>query len=206
MRQVVVRLMIATVHPKQYTYARKIAECMTRYRNHVTFDNRTCPEQWSIWEDFGECSVTCGEGKQYQTRKRFLPCAKIYETVIQKNVCNQTKCPVFKWGYLNSMNLTIEEKKELMKDELVELKANLTVEKKNTSAAIRRRISAHDDRPSASSVGYFAIVLLVIPLVLIVCVDCIRCCQSKKKSKRKRICPSKRKTGVELTVTELYTE
>lgn len=50
-------------------------------------------DQWSTWEDFGECSVTCGEGKKSQTRKRFLPCAKIDETVIQNNVCKKTKCP-----------------------------------------------------------------------------------------------------------------
>ncbi|VDI69910.1 Hypothetical predicted protein [Mytilus galloprovincialis] len=169
-------------------------------------DNRSCPDQWSTWEDFGECSVTCGEGKKSQTRKRFLPCAKIVETVIQNNVCNKTKCPVYKWDYLNSMSLTIEEKKEMMKDELVELKANLTVDKKNTSSAIRRRTSAPDDRPSASSVGYIAILLLVIPLVLIVGVDSIRCFQSKKKYRKKRICPSQRETGEEQTVTDLKTE
>ncbi|CAC5404313.1 unnamed protein product [Mytilus coruscus] len=114
--------------------------------------NKTiCPESWSEWTDLGGCSVTCGEGKQYQTKTRFLPWAKINETIIEENVCNQTKCTVFKWDSLR--NLTFEEKKEMMKEELVELKANLTVDRKNTSAAIRRKTSARDDRTSASSLG-----------------------------------------------------
>lgn len=112
---------------------------------------------------------------------------------------------VFKWDHLNERNLTFEEKKEMMKHELVEIKANLTVDKKNTSSAIRRRTSAPDHRHSASSFGYVGIILLVLPLVLLVCADCIRCCQPKEKYRKKRICLSKRETGVELTVMELET-
>ncbi|XP_071155493.1 uncharacterized protein [Mytilus edulis] len=157
-------------------------------------DHRTCPEQWSEWANLGRCSVTCGQGIQHQTRNRFLFCAQINETDVGETDCYHTNCPVSKWDHLNSRNLTFEEKKKMMKNELVEIKANLTVDKQNTSAAVRRRTSAPDHRPSASSVGYFGISLLVLPLVLLVCADCTRCCQSKEKSSRKRICPSKSKT------------
>lgn len=94
----------------------------------------------------------------------------------------------------------------MMKDELAELKTILTIDKSNISAAIRRKTSAPDYRISASVLGCFGITLLVISLSLIVYADCTGCCQSKKKSRKKRIYLRKRETGVKLTVTEVDTQ
>ncbi|VDI45077.1 Hypothetical predicted protein [Mytilus galloprovincialis] len=63
-----------------------------------------------------------------------------------------TTVSVFRWAYLKDSNLTFEEIKEEMKEYLDELKSNLTVDKKTTTAAIRRKISVRDFRTSAVSV------------------------------------------------------
>ncbi|XP_052093870.1 thrombospondin-2-like [Mytilus californianus] len=160
----------------------------TVIKENFCYDTK-CPESWSVWANLGGCSVTCGEGKQYQTKHRFLPLVQINETVIKKNVCYETKCPVFKWINLKSENLTIEDKKEMMKGELVDLKANLTIDKKNTSAAIRRRTSARDNRPFATLMGYVGVIILIIPVVLIIYADFTKCCQSKKISRKKKVHP-----------------
>ena len=91
---------------------------------------------------------------------------------------------VSKWNYLIEKNLTKDELKEELKEEISELKSNLTINAKNTSAAIRRRTSARDDRTSAFSVGYVGISILVIPLVLMVCFDGSNCFASIKASKQ----------------------
>ncbi|VDI69911.1 Hypothetical predicted protein [Mytilus galloprovincialis] len=109
-------------------------------------------------------------------------------TLYSSNVTAALGLPfVFKWDQLNSRKLTFEEKKEMMNDELAELKTNLTIDKSNISAAIRRKTSAPDYRTSSSGLGCFGITLLVISLSLIVYADCTGCRQSQKKSRKKRI-------------------
>jgi hypothetical protein len=81
---------------------------------------------------------------------------------------------VYKWAHLKDKNLTTVEMKETMKHELDEMKINLTIDRKNTSMAIRRRISARDERLSAASVGYAVIAMLTIPAILIFLCDCNR--------------------------------
>ena len=36
--------------------------------NQDKIDTHPCPCVWGEWEDFGECSVTCGEGVKVKTR------------------------------------------------------------------------------------------------------------------------------------------
>ena len=72
---------------------------------------------------------------------------------------------------MKELNLTKDDLKEVMKDELDEMKSNLTIDSKNMSATIRKRISARDDRPSAASVGYVGVALLLIPLLMIISFD-----------------------------------
>lgn len=87
-----------------------------------------------------------------------------------------------KWAYLKDKNLTRAELKEAMKHELDEMTANLTINSKNTSMAIRRLISARDERLSSASVGYVGIVMLAIPAILLFLCDCPRLFQSTVKT------------------------
>ncbi|XP_071172147.1 semaphorin-5B-like [Mytilus edulis] len=138
-----------------------------------------CPGSWNCWEDDGHCSTSCDNGTQIRRRRCDNPaptndgdeCPGDNVTYVQ---CNIKECPVYKWGHLKELNLTKDDLKEMMKEELNEMKSNLTIDSKNISASIRKRISARDDRTSAASVGYVGVALLVIPLVMIICVDAPR--------------------------------
>ncbi|XP_076090182.1 peroxidasin homolog isoform X1 [Mytilus galloprovincialis] len=90
----------------------------------------------------------------------------------------------FRWAYLKDSNLTFEEIKEEMKEYLEELKFNMTVDKKTTTAAIRRKISVRDFRTSAVSVGASGIILLIIPAVFIFTIDLTRFIQYIQNRKR----------------------
>ncbi|CAC5413615.1 unnamed protein product [Mytilus coruscus] len=91
---------------------------------------------------------------------------------------------VFRWAYLKDSNLTFEEIKEEMKEYLDELKSNLTVDQKTTTAAIRRKISVRDNRTSAVSVGSTGIILLIIPAIFIFSLDFTRFIQYIQNRKR----------------------
>ncbi|CAG2233631.1 unnamed protein product [Mytilus edulis] len=121
---------------------------------------------WSCWEDDGHCSNTCGNGTQIRRRRCNNPAPTIDgDECPGENVtnvpCNMKECPVYKWGHLKELNLTKDDLKEMMKEELNQMKSNLTIDPKNISASIRKRISARDDRPSAASVGYVGVALLM---------------------------------------------
>ncbi|VDI15757.1 Hypothetical predicted protein [Mytilus galloprovincialis] len=138
-----------------------------------------CPGSWSCWEDDGHCSTSCGNGTQLRRRRCNNPApTNGGETcpgdILTKVHCNTKECPVYKWGHLKEFNLTQNDLKEIMEDEMNEMKKNLTIDSKNISAAIRKRISARDDRLSAASVGYVGVALLLIPLVMIIVVDAPR--------------------------------
>ncbi|VDI47766.1 Hypothetical predicted protein [Mytilus galloprovincialis] len=131
---------------------------------------------WNCWEDDGHCSTSCGNGTQKKRRHcdNSAPtnngdeCPGANVTYVH---CNIKECPVHIWGHLKELNLTISDLKETMKKELNEIKSNLTIDSKNISASIRKRISARDDRPSAASVGYVGVALLLIPFVMIIRLD-----------------------------------
>lgn len=72
-----------------------------------------------------------------------------------------------KWQFLDNLNLTIDEIKILMKDELESLKSNLTVNKKNTSAFLRTKTSAVDNRPVSQSLGAVGVIALILVAVLL---------------------------------------
>ncbi|VDI20318.1 Hypothetical predicted protein [Mytilus galloprovincialis] len=128
---------------------------------------------WTCWEDDGQCSTSCGNGTQI--RRRLCNNPNYGDACSGKHIisvhCNIKDCPVYKWGHLKDLNLTKDDLKEVMKDELDEMKSNLTIDSKNMSATIRKRISARDIRPSAASVGYVGVSLLLIPLLMIISFD-----------------------------------
>lgn len=81
---------------------------------------------------------------------------------------------VFRWSYLKEQNLTKWQLLETLKEEINDMKENLTLNSKQTSLAIRRRTSARDDRLSAASCGYVGIGILSAVAILMVCSDCSR--------------------------------
>ncbi|XP_052099839.1 hemicentin-1-like [Mytilus californianus] len=150
--------------------------CIGGHIQNLECNAITCQGSWGCWQTVGHCSHSCGNGTSLKVRECNNPVPTNGETYCEgKNTtlewCNLRECPVYKWGHLKDLNLTIAELKEIMKEEINELKGNLTVDNKNTSSAIRRRISARDDRPSAASFGYFGVVMLATPFVLMVCLD-----------------------------------
>ena len=54
------------------------------------------------------------------------------------------------------------------------IEKNITVEKKNVSKSIRKRICAHDDRPVSQSIGGTAVIFVGIPIVLLIVLDTIK--------------------------------
>ncbi|XP_050398454.1 mucin-22-like [Patella vulgata] len=53
----------------------------------------------------------------------------------------------------------------------------LTVDKKNISAVVQKKVSAQDKRSSSVAIGYMGIVFLILPLLLIIAVDLPTCIQ-----------------------------
>ncbi|XP_076109140.1 uncharacterized protein LOC143077984 [Mytilus galloprovincialis] len=68
----------------------------------------------------------------------------------------------------NNKNLSEEELYDVIK----ELEKKLTVDKKTTSAYIRRHTSARDDRKSSVTIGTVGIVVVCLPVVLMTLSDC----------------------------------
>ncbi|CAG2204407.1 unnamed protein product [Mytilus edulis] len=85
------------------------------------------------------------------------------------------------WGSARGMNLTFEELREMLKPDLDFLKKELGVNKYNTSRMRRSKISAPDDRISATSVGYVGVVFICIITVMIVFLDILGCLVAKFK-------------------------
>ncbi|XP_063410476.1 complement factor H-like [Mytilus trossulus] len=85
------------------------------------------------------------------------------------------------WGFAHGMNLTFEELREMLKPDLDLLKKELSVTKSNTSRMRRSKISATDDRVSATSIGYVGVVFICLITVMIVFLDILGCFAAKLK-------------------------
>ncbi|VDI47438.1 Hypothetical predicted protein [Mytilus galloprovincialis] len=75
------------------------------------------------------------------------------------------------WGSARGMNLTFEELRKVLRPDINFLKKELSVNKSNTNRMRRSKISAPDDRVSATSVGYVGVVFICLITVLIVLFD-----------------------------------
>ena len=82
--------------------------------------------------------------------------------------CHCTSVVENKWSFIEGLNLTREEIKIMMKEELQQIRQNLTIDKTDTSAYMRTKISAPDDRMSSKSMGILGIILLTSVLMLVV--------------------------------------
>ncbi|XP_071163961.1 uncharacterized protein [Mytilus edulis] len=87
-------------------------------------------------------------------------------------VCN---CPCSlvssKWDFLNGLNLTKKELEVYLEEEIANLRGNLTIDPKGTSAFKNTKISAPDSRPSSAAVGALGIILLTVIFGLILISD-----------------------------------
>ena len=81
------------------------------------------------------------------------------------------------WAAQNLTNHTMEEWKVILKPVLDEIKKNLTVDKTNLSATIRRRSSAPDGRQSSKSMGIFAILLITLVVGTVIFIDITAFCR-----------------------------
>ncbi|CAG2228904.1 PLG [Mytilus edulis] len=98
---------------------------------------------------------------EYQTTNEMISITEQKTTVAVKP--HQCFCPC------GNKKLSDEELYAVMK----ELEKKLTVDKKTTSAYIRRHTSARDDRKSSVTIGTVGIVVVCIPVVLMTLSDCI---------------------------------
>ncbi|CAG2204406.1 unnamed protein product [Mytilus edulis] len=88
-------------------------------------------------------------------------------TTKTKCLCPCSKVGKGKWDFVRGMNLTLDELREILKPDIDLMKKELTVNKSNTTRIRRSKISAPDDRVSATSVGYVGVVFICLITVLI---------------------------------------
>ncbi|CAC5426526.1 unnamed protein product [Mytilus coruscus] len=98
-------------------------------------------------------------------------------------LCPCSKGERGKWDFLRGMNLTLNELRKILKPELDLMKKELRINKSNTTRMRRSKISALDDRVSATSVGYAGVVFICLITVIIVCIDMIGCNVTKFKNR-----------------------
>lgn len=67
-------------------------------------------------------------------------------------------------------NWKVTDKEDIKRD----IENTLLVDKRATSAFLKTKISAPDDRISAKTVGFVGIICMVLPLAFIVMLDCVR--------------------------------
>lgn len=67
-------------------------------------------------------------------------------------------------------NWKVTDKEEIKRD----IENTLLVDKRATSAFLKTKISAPDDRIAAKTVGFAGILFIVLPLAFIVMFDCVR--------------------------------
>ncbi|CAG2204409.1 unnamed protein product [Mytilus edulis] len=101
-------------------------------------------------------------------------------TSVQSIIPSECLCPCStigknKYDFLRGMNLPRDQLREILKQDLDIIKKELSVNKSNTTRKRRSRISAPDDRISATSVGYVGVVFICFIGVLVVFFDILGC-------------------------------
>ena len=96
------------------------------------------------------------------------------QTTIQYNCMCPCSSISSKWSFLVGANYTLDEIKDILKDDLAQLTKELSVDTESLSATINKRISAPDSRPSSQSIGCVGIIFIVIPFAFIFIIDFTR--------------------------------
>ncbi|CAC5387882.1 unnamed protein product [Mytilus coruscus] len=113
-----------------------------------------------------------------------LVVTSIYPFSPDECLCPCSKVAKGKWDFFRGMSLTLDQLRELLKPDLDLMKKELSINKSNTSRMRRSKISAPDDRVSATSVGYVGVVFICLITVIIVTIDILGCnvAKSRKRS------------------------
>ncbi|XP_052081581.1 uncharacterized protein LOC127719472 isoform X1 [Mytilus californianus] len=96
-------------------------------------------------------------------------------------LCPRSTIGKGKWDFLRGMTLTLDQLREKLKPELELMKKELSVNKSNTTRMRRSKVSAPDDRVSATSVGYVGVIIICLITILIVFIDILGCFVAKFK-------------------------
>jgi len=68
-----------------------------------------------------------------------------------------------------------------LEENIKRLIENTMIDKKGTSAYKNRKISAHDERKSSSTIGWIGIVCICVPFICILCTDVTNWTKTKQK-------------------------
>lgn len=77
---------------------------------------------------------------------------------------------MFWWDFYHG-NYTVQEKAAILEVERQRLRSELLVNKSSLTSVIRSRTSAKDERPTAKSIGYIGVVLLICICIIFPCID-----------------------------------
>lgn len=99
------------------------------------------------------------------------------------------QCPCIftsnKWSFLKDVNISREQLVSLLKLDLEELKQNLTVPVKTTSAYKNSKRSATDDRTSSIMIGWIGGFITCIPIILIISADIMKLFRNRQNKVNK---------------------
>ncbi|XP_046546848.1 uncharacterized protein LOC124256920 [Haliotis rubra] len=128
----------------------------------------SCPEPTTVLQEQTSCS--CASALMTSASTSVIS-PESASSILSSDLQSVDPGPVLEQTTIcRTYNLT-----ELGEEELSVLLASiveeLTVETKNLSKTVRKRISAPDSRPSSQSIGYSALSLILIPFILVILMD-----------------------------------
>lgn len=84
---------------------------------------------------------------------------------------NNCSCPCNmvsnRWDFLLIETYTIDELKQLLRDNLDELESQVAIDKSQTLLSIYKKRCMDDDRPTSTVIGVFGAVMICIPLMIL---------------------------------------
>lgn len=169
------------------------------YDQLETCATEPCPVDggWASWRTWSSCTLVNQEVIRSRCRKCDNPTPQHGGTPcpgesLQSEQCHATvdefkrkrkRCRCLRRQVPEIKNLTKEELATVME----ETKKELTVDKKKTAKAIRKKISAPDDRKSSAAMaGVLASIMFAIPALFMVCVDLMNIPKRLNEMKRKK--------------------
>ncbi|CAC5420703.1 unnamed protein product [Mytilus coruscus] len=158
------------------------AELITLGQSKVTTTDMTTPGKSSVTT----LQITKPGASEVTTMNTTPILVKSQVTSVEPIIPLECLCPCSKvgkgkWDFLRGMNLALDQIREILKPELDLMKKELSINKSNTSRMRRSKISAPDDRVSATSVGYVGVIFICLITVLIVLIDILGCIVAKFK-------------------------
>ncbi|XP_033762655.1 sushi, von Willebrand factor type A, EGF and pentraxin domain-containing protein 1-like [Pecten maximus] len=110
-------------------------------------------------------TYSCDVGFPHQTGNLFRTCMADGAWSGVEPVCEYCDCPC------NGTNATIKQLNMTLAELLAALTAELKVDKKKTSIAVRKKISVYEDRPVAKGLGSIGVAMLVFVFAFVIIPD-----------------------------------